>query len=145
MKQANSGVTADPGISDLPATADLKIMLAKFLEGAKKHILSNLQESIDQNYRGFEYVESETEGAQAQENPEANTNTAVATKINNFIQPKPQISEKGTVVIPLNHLLRSSVLNRKQLQQLTQFGRTCEEFALGKRQDKASRCAKQVP
>lgn len=36
-----------------------------------------------------EYVQSETEGAQAQVNPMANADTAVATKIDNFIEPKP--------------------------------------------------------
>ena len=88
-EQANSDDTRDPRISDLPATSELKAMLAELLEGATKDILSNVQEFIDQIYADFEYVESETEGAQAQVNPEANTDTAVATKIDNFIQPKP--------------------------------------------------------
>ena len=52
----NSGDTEDPGISDLPATSELKAMLAELLEGAKKDILSNVQESIDQIYADFEYV-----------------------------------------------------------------------------------------
>ena len=46
--QANSGVTETPGTSDLPVISELKAMLAKLLEGAKKDILSNVQESIDQ-------------------------------------------------------------------------------------------------
>ena len=93
---ANSGGTEDPGISDFPATSELKAMLAELLEGAKKDILSNVQESIDQIYADFEYVESETEGVQAQGNPEAKTNTAVATKIDNFIQPKPSEPSEGS-------------------------------------------------
>ena len=48
-EQANSGDTEDPGISDLPVTLELKAMLAELLEGAKKDILPNVQESIDQN------------------------------------------------------------------------------------------------
>ena len=68
-EQANLGVTEDPGISDPPATSELKAMLAKLLEGAKKDI--NAQESIDQIYADFEDVESESEGAQAQENLKA--------------------------------------------------------------------------
>ena len=62
-EQANTGVTEDPGISDLPATSELKAMLAEQLEGAKKDILSIVQESIDQIYADFEYVESEAEDA----------------------------------------------------------------------------------
>ena len=42
------------------------------------------------------YVESETEGAQAQVNPVANKDTAVATKIDNFIQPKPSDPGDGS-------------------------------------------------
>lgn len=94
---ANSGDTEDPaGISDLPATSELKAMLAELLEGAKKDILSNVQGSIDQIYADFEYVESEAEGAQAQGNPEANTDNAVATKIDNFIQPKTSDLGEGS-------------------------------------------------
>lgn len=54
--QANSGDTEDPGTSDLPAIAELRAMFAELLEGAKKDILSNVQESIDQIYADFEYV-----------------------------------------------------------------------------------------
>ena len=88
--QANSGVTENPGTSDLPATSELKALLAEHLEGARKDILSHVQESIDQIYADFEYVESESEseGAQAQVNTEANTDTTVVTKIDNFIQPE---------------------------------------------------------
>ena len=93
---ANSGDTEDPGISDFPATSELKAMLAELLESAKKDILSNVQESIDQIYADFEYVESETEGVQAQGNPEANTNTAVASEIDNFIQSKPSELGEGS-------------------------------------------------
>ena len=93
---AVSGDTEDPGISDFPATSELNATFAELLESAKKDILSNVQESIDQIYADFEYVESETEGVQAQGNPEANTNTAVATKIDNFIQPKPSELGEGS-------------------------------------------------
>ena len=87
--QANSGITEKTGTSDLPVTSELKAMFADLLEGAKKDILSNVLESIDQIYADFEYVESESEGPQNQVNPEANTDNAMATKINNFIQPEP--------------------------------------------------------
>ena len=87
--QANSGITEKPGTSDLPVTSELKAMFADLLEGAKKIIQSSVQESIDQIYADFEYVESESEGPQNQVNPEANTDNAMATKINNFIQPEP--------------------------------------------------------
>jgi len=56
--QANSGITENPGTSDLPWISELKAMFADLLEGAKKGILSNVQESIDQIYTDFEYVES---------------------------------------------------------------------------------------
>ena len=55
---ANSGDTEDPGISDFPSTSELKAMFAELLED----ILCSVQESIDQIYADFEYVESETEG-----------------------------------------------------------------------------------
>ena len=59
--QANSGITENPGTSDLPVTSELKAMFADLLEGAKKDILSNVQEAIDQICADFEYVESESE------------------------------------------------------------------------------------
>ena len=87
MDQTSSVVTENPGTSDFPVVSELKAMFADLLEGAKKDILSNVQESIDQIYADFDYVESESEGPQNQVNAEANTVSAVATKIDNFIQP----------------------------------------------------------
>lgn len=46
--QANPGITENLRTSDLPVTSELKAMFADLLEGAKKDILSNVQESIDQ-------------------------------------------------------------------------------------------------
>ena len=86
--QANSGITEKPGTSDLPVTSELKAMFADLLDGAKKDILSNVLESIDQIYADFKYVESEWEEPQNQVNPEANTDNAMATKINDFIKPE---------------------------------------------------------
>ena len=119
-ERANSGDTEDPGSSGLPATSELKAMLAELLEGAKKDILSNVQESIDLIYADFEYVESETEGAQALGNPEANADTA-PPKSTILYSQNPQILKKGLVAIRLNHLPRSSVLQRKQFQLLTRI------------------------
>ena len=82
-------------------------MLAEQLEGAKNDILSNVQESIDQIYADFEYVESEAEDAKAQGNPKANTDTAVATKLTILYSQNPLILGKGPVVTL--GLLRSSV------------------------------------
>ena len=97
MDQTSSGVTENPGTSDFPVVLELKAMFADLLEGAKKDILSNVQESIDQIYADFEYVESESEGPQNQVNPEANAVTAVATKIDNyFIQPEPSDLGEGS-------------------------------------------------
>ena len=87
--QANSGITENLGTFDLPVTSELKVMFADLLEGAKKIIQSSVQESMDQIYADFKYVETESEGPQNQVNQEANTVTAVATKIDNFIQPEP--------------------------------------------------------
>ena len=86
--QANSGITEKPGTSDLPVTSELKAMFADLLDGAKKDILSNVLESIDQIYADFKYVESEWEEPQNQVNPEANKDNAMATKINDFIKPE---------------------------------------------------------
>ena len=79
----------------------------------KKNILCKVQEFIDQIYADFEYVESE--GAQAQVNLVANTDTAVATKVDK------QILERGPVATLSNLLLRGSVFQRKQLQSLTRI------------------------
>mgnify|MGYP000087887896 CR=1 FL=1 len=62
MDQTSSSITENPGTSDFPVVSELKAMFADLLEGAKKDILSNMQESIDQIYADFEYVESESEG-----------------------------------------------------------------------------------
>ena len=91
-EQANSDVTENP----VPATSELKAMFPDLLDGAKKDILVNVKESLDQIYADFNHVESETEGAQAQENQVANTDTAVATKIDNFTQPKPSDPGEGS-------------------------------------------------
>ena len=56
--QAYSGITENPRTSDLPLISELKAMSADLLEGAQNDILSNVQESIDQIYTDFEYVES---------------------------------------------------------------------------------------
>ena len=116
--QANPGITENLGTSDLPVTSELKAMFADLLEGAKKDILSNVQESIDQIYADFEYVETKSEGPQNQVNPEANTDTAVATKIDNFIQLEPSDLGEGSSSDSLKRLLRRSVLQKKQLQPL---------------------------
>ena len=55
-----------------------------------------MQESIHRIYADFEYVESESEGPQNQVSPEANNVTAVATKIDNFIQPEPSDLGEGS-------------------------------------------------
>ena len=55
-----------------------------------------MQESTDQIYADFDYVESESEGPQNQVNPEANTDTAVAIKMDNFIQPQPSDLGEGS-------------------------------------------------
>ena len=96
MDQTSSGITENPGTYDFPVVSELKAMFADPLEGAKKDILSNVQESIDQIYADFEYVESESEGPQNQVSPEDNTVTAVTTKIDNFIQPEPSDLGEGS-------------------------------------------------
>jgi len=45
--------------SGLSVTSELKVMLAKLLDGAKD-ILANVQEFRDQIYADFEYAESQT-------------------------------------------------------------------------------------
>ena len=94
--QANSDVIDNPVIIGLPATSELKAMFAEHLDGAKEDILADIQESVDQIYAVIEYVESETEDAQAQVSQEANTDTAVATKIDNFIMPKASDPGEGS-------------------------------------------------
>ena len=121
MDQTSSGITENPGTSDVPVVSELRAMFADLLEGAKKDILSNVQESIDQIYADFEYVESESEGPQNQVSPEANAVTAVATKIDNFIQPEPSDLGEGSSRDSFKTLAEEfSVSKKKQLQPLIQ-------------------------
>ena len=118
--QANSGITENLGTFDLPVTSELKAMFADLLEGAKKDILSNVQESIDQIYADFEYVESESEGPQNQVSPEANNVTAVATKIDNFIKPEPSDLGEGSNSDSFKTLAEEFNVVEKKLQPLVQ-------------------------
>jgi len=75
----------------------LKAMFAELLDGAKQDILAQVKESIDQVYMDFESVEVESEDAQpgTEANSEDNPDSAVAGKIDEFIQPKKPVSEEG--------------------------------------------------
>ena len=57
------------------------------MDGTKNDILAQVQESIEQVYADFEYVETDPEGSEAGSvtSPDA---AAVVTKIDEFIQPK---------------------------------------------------------
>ena len=78
-------------------------MSLRIQEDAKKDILSTVQESIDQR-------SMQTEGAQVQGNPEANTDKLLPPNSTILYSQNPLILEKGPVATLLNHLLRSSVL-----------------------------------
>ena len=116
MDQTSSGITENPGTSDVPVVSELRAMFADLLEGAKKDILSNVQESIDQIYADFEYVESESEGPQ---NQRPIPITLWPPKSTILFSPNPPILEKILAIL-LKRLLRSSVLRKKQLLPLTQ-------------------------
>ena len=120
MDQTSSGITENPGTSDVPVVSELRAMFADLLEGAKKDILSNVQESIDQIYADFEYVESESEGPQNQVSPEANNVTAVATKIDNFIKPEPSDLGEGSNSDSFKTLAEEFNVVEKKLQPLVQ-------------------------
>ena len=86
-----------PGHSALPGKADLKAMFSELLNDAKKDILAQVKESIDQVYMDFDSVEVEAEDPQsgAGANPEDSQDAAVAGKIEEFIQPKNLDEDKG--------------------------------------------------
>ena len=89
-------IIEQPGQSGSPATAELKAMFAELLNDTKQDILAQVKESIDQVYMDFESVEVESEDAQPStgDNPEGTT--AVAGKIEEFIQPAKPVDDKGS-------------------------------------------------
>ena len=80
QKIANSGGTSP---------VDLKAMFAELLDDAKRDILAHVQDSIEKVYADFEDYETGPESGEASaECSDTAVATTVATKINDFIQPK---------------------------------------------------------
>ena len=123
-EEAKADTMDQPGRSGSPSRADLKAMFAELLDGAKKDILAQVKGSIDQVYMDFESVEVESEDAQpgTQANSEDNSDSAVAGKIDEFIQPKIPVSDEGINSDSFfkSHLQKNSVLLRKHLLLLMQ-------------------------
>ena len=96
-EEAKADIMDQPGRSGSPSTADLKAMFGELLDGAKQDILAQVKGSIDQLYMDFERVEVESEDAQpgTEANSEDNPDSAVAGKIDEFIQPKKPVSDEG--------------------------------------------------
>ena len=103
-----------PGHSALPGTADLKAMFSELLNDAKKDILAQAKESIDQVYMDFDSVEVEAEDPQsgAGANPEDSQDAAVAGKIEELFSLRILMKTRETVT-HLSLLLRSSVSLRE--------------------------------
>ena len=96
-EEAKADIMDQSGRSGSPSTAVLKAMFAELLDGAKKDILAQVKGSIDLVYMGFESVEVESEDAQpgTEANSEDNSDSAVAGKTDEFIQPKIPVSDEG--------------------------------------------------
>ena len=104
------------GHSGPPTSAEfLKAMFTESLDDAKRDILAQVKDLIDQVYvADFESVEAEPEGAQT--SPENSPDTVVESKIYEFIQPKePDAGQLIQAMIHSNHLRKSSVLGNKNI------------------------------
>ena len=82
------------GNSGGPSLSEFKAMFAELLDGTKKDILAQVQESIEQVYADFEYVETDPEGGEA--GSVTSPDAAVVTKIDEFIQPKTSDHADGS-------------------------------------------------
>ena len=92
-EQTNSGDTEDPGFSDLPATSELlpsswRVPKRIFCLMCKNPSTRSMQTSNMWSLRPRVHKLKKTS--------EANTDTTVATKIENFIQPKPSDLGEGS-------------------------------------------------
>ena len=68
---------------------DLKVMFAELLDDAKRNLLAHVQDSLEKVYADFKGYETGPEGGEAStERSDTAVAAAVATKINDFIQPK---------------------------------------------------------
>ena len=76
---------------------DLKAMFAALLDDAKRDILAHVQDSIEKVYADFEDYETGPESGEAStECSDTAVATTVATKINDFIQPKTSDHAEGS-------------------------------------------------
>ena len=88
QKIANSGGTSP---------VDFKAMFAELLDDAKRDILAHVQDSIEKVYADFEDYETVPETGEAStECSDTAVATTVATKINDFIQPKTSDHAEGS-------------------------------------------------
>ena len=88
QKTVNSGGTSP---------VDLKAMFAALLDDAKRDILAHVQDSIEKVYADFEDYETGPESGEAStECSDTAVATTVATKINDFIQPKTSDQAEGS-------------------------------------------------
>ena len=88
QKIANSGGTSP---------VDFKAMFAELLDDAKRDILAHVQDSIEKVYADFEDYETGPESGEAStECSDTAVATTVATKINDFIQPKTSDHAEGS-------------------------------------------------
>ena len=110
------------GNSGGPSLSEFKAMFAELLDGTKKDILAQVQESIEQVYADFEYVETNPEGGE--EGSVMSPDAAVVTKIDEFIQPKTSDHAGGSSSVLSRSWQRNLVLRRKHPLPLMQTWRT---------------------
>ena len=85
MSEESQKITNSEGTSPV----DFKPRFAELLDGAKRDILAHVQDSIEKVYADFEDYETSPEsGGASTECSDTAVATAVATKINDFIQSK---------------------------------------------------------
>ena len=93
MSEESQKITNSGGTSPV----DFKAMFAELLDDAKRDILAYVQDSIEKVYADFEDYETGPESGEAStECSDTAVATTVATKINDFIQPKTSDPAEGS-------------------------------------------------
>ena len=93
MSEGSQKIATSGGTSPV----DFKAMFAQLLDDAKRGILAHVQDSIEKVYADFEDYETVPEtGEVSTECSDTAVATTVATKINDFIQPKTSDHAEGS-------------------------------------------------
>ena len=93
MSEESQKIATSGGTSPV----DFKAMFAELLNDAKRDILAHVQDSMEKIYADFQNYETGPESGEAStECSDTAGSTTVATKINDFIQPKTSDHAEGS-------------------------------------------------